>query len=87
MGAWNSTARAKPWTTLTAPAAWVEHAASPDWLERAGEAMAHLPACEFFVDPLAVTKFFGFVDRILAGEFDHEKHQTGRSRQTIGGNL
>jgi hypothetical protein len=49
--------------------------------------MARLPACEFFVDPLAVTKFFGFVDRILAGEFDYEKHQTGRSRQTIGGNL
>ena len=85
--AWNSTARAKPWTTLTAPAAWVEHAASPGWLERAGEAMAHLPACEFFVDPLAVTKFFGFVDRILAGEFDHKKQQPGRVRQTIGGNL
>lgn len=90
--AWNRTARAKPWTPLLAPEGWVDHAASPGWLAKAREAMARLPTCEFFRDPVAVTRFFGYVDRILAGEFDTAK-QDGREqnhqrrRQPTGGNL
>ena len=89
---WNRTARAKPWTPLLAPEGWVDHAASPGWLAKAREAMARLPTCEFFRDPVAVTRFFGYVDRILAGEFDTAK-QDGREqnhqrrRQPTGGNL
>jgi hypothetical protein len=60
-----------------APAGWVDLAASPGWLERARQAMARLPACKFFENPLAVTKFFEFVDRILAGEFDNAKKHRG----------
>ncbi len=74
---WNATARAAKWTPLMAPSDWVDHAASPGWLERARQAMARLPQCLFFENPLAVTKFFQFVDRILAGEFDNAKKHRG----------
>lgn len=91
VSAWNRTARAKPWTPLLAPEGWVDLAASPGWLAKAREALARLPTCEFFGDPVAVTRFFTYVDRILAGEFDtakqdvREHHQ--RRRQPTGGNL
>jgi uncharacterized protein YdaU (DUF1376 family) len=76
---WNATDRAAKWEPLTAPAGWVDHAANPGWLERAQQALARLPACKFFENPLAVTKFFEFVDRILAGEFDNQPRRHGRT--------
>lgn len=88
MASWNVTERAARWEPLTAPLGWVDYAASPGWLERARQAMARLPMCEFFERPLAVTKFFEFVDRILAGEFDNARQDVrGRKRQPTGGNL
>lgn len=89
VAAWNRTGRAKPWTPLMAPDGWVDRAASPGWLAKAREAMARLPACEFFDTPLAVTRFFEYVDRILAGEFDTAKQdgREARRRQPAGGNL
>jgi len=85
---WNATERATPWPHLMAPSAWVEHAASPGWLHKAHEALARLPSCHWFRDPLAVTRFFEYVDRILAGEFDHAKQDVRRKvRQPTGGNL
>ena len=88
VASWNLTERAAPWHPLTAPLGWVDYAASPGWLDRARQAMARLPMCEFFERPLAVTKFFEFVDRILAGEFDNARQDVrGRKRQPTGGNL
>jgi uncharacterized protein YdaU (DUF1376 family) len=85
---WNATERATPWTHLTAPSSWVDHAASPGWLHRAHEALSRLPNCQWFGDPLALTRFFEYVDRILAGEFDHAKQDVRRKvRQPTGGNL
>lgn len=86
---WNCTDRAARWEPLIAPSAWVDYAASPGWLDRARLAMERLPQCEFFEKPLAITKFFEFVDKILAGEFDHPKHDARkqRQRQPAGGNL
>ena len=85
---WNVTERAEPWRPLTAPDSWVDLAASPGWLDKARQAIARLPRCEFFERPLAVTKFFEFVDRILAGEFDNARQDVrGRKRQPTGGNL
>jgi uncharacterized protein YdaU (DUF1376 family) len=75
---WNRTERAARWEPLTAPDGWVDHAASPGWLNRAGQAMQRLPRCQFFGNPLAVTQFFGMVDRILAGEFDNPKRTHGK---------
>jgi uncharacterized protein YdaU (DUF1376 family) len=74
---WNSTERAARWEPLLAPDGWLDHAASPGWMDRARAAMTRLPRCRFFENPLAVTQFFGFVDRILAGEFDHAKRKHG----------
>jgi uncharacterized protein YdaU (DUF1376 family) len=88
VAAWNATGRATPWNSLMAPSIWLDHAAAPGWLGRAYEAMARLPSCEWFNDPVALTRFFEYVDRILAGEFDHAKHDaTRRVRQPTGGNL
>jgi hypothetical protein len=86
---WNRTGRAKPWTPLMPPDGWADHAASPGWLSKAQDAMSRLPACEWFKDPVAVTRFFEYVDRILAGEFDTAKHdgREHRRRQPAGGNL
>ena len=75
---WNATKRAAQWAPLMAPSGWVDYAASPGWLERARQAVTKLPECRFFEQPLAVTKFFEFVDRILAGEFDNPKGSRGK---------
>lgn len=87
VASWNVTERAARWEPLTAPDGWVDHAASPGWLDKARQAMSRLPRCEFFDTPVAVTRFFGYVDRILAGEFDNPKQDGKRRRQPAGGNL
>jgi len=84
---WNTTSRARPWTALVPPDGWVEYAARPGWLDKAAEALDRLPGCEFFDQPLAVTKFLDFVDRILAGEFDHAKSNGRPRRQLAKGRL
>lgn len=85
---WNATERATPWNHLMAPSSWVDLAAAPGWLHRAHEALSRLPNCQWFGDPLALTRFFEYVDRILAGEFDHAKQDVRRKvRQPTGGNL
>jgi hypothetical protein len=85
--AWNSTPRAAPWRPLIAPSGWVDHAATPGWLERARLALERLPQCQHFRDPVAVTQFFNLVDRIIAGEFDNARQDGRRQRQPAGGNL
>lgn len=84
---WNQTGRAARWEPLVAPSAWVDYAASPGWQQRAYAALERLPGCGFFETPLAVTKFFEFVDRILAGEFDRQRQDGRRAKQRTGGNL
>lgn len=89
VSAWNRTDRAVPWTLTLPPSGWEDLAGNPGWLSRAAEAMGRLPACEYFDRPLALTRFFEFVDRILAGEFREAKAEPGhrRKRQPTGGNL
>lgn len=84
---WNTTSRARPWTAFTPPDGWVDYAARPGWLDKAAEALDRLPGCQFFEQPLAVTKFLDFVDRILAGEFDHAKSNGRPRRQLAKGRL
>jgi hypothetical protein len=84
---WNRTERAVPWTALGPPLGWVDLAASPGWLTRAFEAMTRLPQCQWYDQPLAVTRFFEHLDRILAGEFDNPKQDARKRRQPVGGNL
>lgn len=88
VASWNVTERAARWEPLMAPSGWVDYAASPGWLDKARQAMARLPRCEWFDTPVAVTRFFDYVDRILAGEFDNAKHNAARGRrEPAGGNL
>ena len=71
-----------------APTAWVDLAASPGWIQRAEAALRRLPNCQWFEMPLAVTRFFEYVDRILAGEFDNPKQNSSKTnRQRPVGNL
>lgn len=84
---WNVTDKATPWTPLVPPASWVDLAATPGWLERARQAMERLPSCQFFDQPVAVTRFFEYLDRILAGEFDNPKQDARKRREPVGGNL
>jgi hypothetical protein len=84
---WNATERAARWPGFMAPDGWVQNASYPSWLEKAHHAMERLPRCQFFDQPLAVTRFFEYVDRILAGEFDNAKKDRARTRQPVGGNL
>lgn len=81
---WNSTQRAAPWQSLLAPDGWVDAAASPGWLQKARKAVERLPGCHYLDKPLAVTQFIqvGWVDRILAGEFDHKKQVSRFQRAT-----
>jgi len=88
VAAWNCTDRAARWDALMAPTAWVDLAASPGWIQRAEAALGRLPNCRWFETPLAVTRFFEYVDRILAGEFDNPKQNSSKtSRQRPVGNL
>lgn len=85
--AWNRTERAVPWTPILPPNGWSELAYTPGWLDRATHALAKLPGCEWFERPVAITKFMGYVDRILAGEFDGPKSVKRERRKAVGGNL
>ena len=83
---WNQTERAAKWTPLMAPSGWADNVAYPEWRDRARQALGRLPNCKFFDRPLAVTKFFEFMDRILAGEFDNEKY-AGKPRRPVESNF
>jgi uncharacterized protein YdaU (DUF1376 family) len=88
LAAWNATERAEPWRHLSPPDGWVDLAATPGWLQRAGEAMEMLPSRRYFDTPLPLTRFFDYLDRIRAGEFAEPKHDAkARTRQPAGGNL
>jgi hypothetical protein len=60
--------------------------ATPGWIERAREALAMLPSRRYFATPLAMTKFFEFIDRIRAGEFaEPADPRSGRAVAIAGG--
>ena len=85
--AWGTTPNAAAWQSPSPPSTWAAYASDPGWLSRAYQAMDMLPACQFFEHPVAVTKFFEWVDRILAHEFDEPKPSGRKPRQLTGGNL
>ena len=87
---WNATERAEPWRHLTAPDGWADRAAAPGWLQRAKAALAMLPSRAYFDRPLPITRFFDYVDRILAGEFGEPKRHpvaAGVAKAPRRGNL
>ena len=75
---WN-TGTGRPWKPAAPPEGWSERVAEPGWLEQAREAVARLPRCKFFSDPVTLVQFVGprFVDLCLGGQYDAAKAKRG----------
>ena len=75
---WNAGA-GRPWKPGAPPDGWSERVAEPGWLEQAREAVARLPRCKFFSDPVTLPQFVGpkFVPLCLGGQYDAAKAKKG----------
>jgi hypothetical protein len=75
---WNA-GTGRPWKPAGPPDGWSERVADPGWLEQAREAVARLPRCKFFSDPVTLPQFVGprFVDLCLGGQYDAAKAKRG----------
>lgn len=53
--------------------------AEEGWLNQAMQAIAHLPKCRYFTDPVTLNQFCkpGFVDEVLGGKWNNPKRQKG----------
>ena len=75
---WN-TGTGRPWKPAAPPEGWSDRVAEPGWLEQAREAVARLPRCKFFSDPVTLPQFVGpkFVPLCLGGQYDAAKAKKG----------
>jgi hypothetical protein len=75
---WNA-GTGRPWKPGAPPDGWSERLAEPGWLEQAREAVARLPRCKFFSDPVTLPQFIGpkFVPLCLGGQYDAAKAKRG----------
>ena len=75
---WN-TGTGRPWKPAAPPDGWSERVAEAGWLEQAREAVARLPRCKFFSDPVTLPQFVGprFVDLCIGGQYDAAKAKRG----------
>jgi len=71
---WNA-GTGRPWKPGAPPDGWSERLAEPGWLDQAREAVARLPRCKFFSDPVTLPQFVGpkFVPLCLGGQYDAAK--------------
>jgi hypothetical protein len=78
---WN-TGPGRPWKPAAPPDGWADRLAEPGWLEQAREAVARLPRCRFFTDPVTLPQFLGpkFVALCLGGQYDAPKAPKGGGR-------
>lgn len=62
----------KPWPSRTPPEKLEDRLREPDWLPMALRAIERLPACKYFQSPVGLGQLVskGFVDKIVAGDFD-----------------
>jgi hypothetical protein len=69
----------RPWKLPDPPDGALERLDEPGWFDRAMEAIRHLPKCRYFRDPVTLPQFVGpgFVDKVLGGQFDNPRHQSG----------
>jgi len=79
---WNA-GTGRPWKPGAPPDGWSERLAEPEWLEQAREAVARLPRCKFFSDPVTLPQFVGprFVPLCLGGQYDAAKAKRGGREQ------
>jgi len=76
--AWAKAAKAgrvQPYRAKRPPDGLLERLAEPDWLDEALRAIEHLPKCRYFDTPATLFQFVGpgFVQRVLAGQYDDPK--------------
>ena len=81
--AWAAAAKAgkvQPYRAKTVPQALAERLAEPGWLDEALQAIEHLPRCRYFDTPATLFQLVGagFVQRVLAGQYDDPKPAKGR---------
>jgi hypothetical protein len=88
--AWAAAAKAgkvQPYRAKSAPAALAERLAEPGWLDEALQAIEHLPRCRYFDTPATLFQLVGagFVQRVLAGQYDDPKPaKVARGRPAAG---
>jgi hypothetical protein len=70
----------QPYRAKGPPAALADRLAEPHWLEEALRAIEHLPRCRYFETPATFFQLVGsgFVQRVLAGQYDERKPAKGR---------
>lgn len=83
--AWATAAKAghvQPYRARGLPDAFGERVSEPGWLDEALRAVEHLPTCRYFDSPVTLIQLCGkgFVNRVLAGQYDGKKaaKATGR---------
>jgi hypothetical protein len=82
--AWSAAAKAghaQPYRAKAMPDGLQDRLQDPDWLAEALRAIDHLPRCKFFKTPVTLIQLCGkgFVDRVLAGQYDEREPSTSRT--------
>ena len=74
--AWNA-GTGERWRSPTPPEQAADRLAEAGWMDRAAEAIGHLPKCRFFKTPVTLGQFCGsgFVDRVLGGQYDRQRDE------------
>jgi hypothetical protein len=74
--AWNA-GTGERWRSTAPPAQAADRLAEDGWMDRATEAIGHLPKCRFFKTPVTLGQFCGsgFVDRVLGGQYDRPRDE------------
>jgi hypothetical protein len=74
--AWNA-GTGERWRSPAPPAQAADRLAEAGWMDRATEAVGHLPKCRFFKTPVTLGQFcgLGFVDRVLGGQYDRPRDE------------
>jgi len=77
---WNA-GPGKRWTPSKPPVEWEDEERDDDWLADARQAIARLPGCRYFSTPVTLSQFIkpGWLDKIIAGEFDDPPRKNGRA--------
>jgi hypothetical protein len=74
--AWNA-GTGERWRSPTPPEQAADRLMEAGWMDRAAEAIGHLPKCRFFKTPVTLGQFCGsgFVDRVLGGQYDRQRDE------------
>ncbi len=74
--AW-ATGTGRPWKLPAPPDKVADRLAEEGWFEKALAAIAALPRCRYFRDPVTLPQLLapGFVDKVLGGQFDNPREQ------------